>query len=79
MKENEIGTAIVESAIEVHRTLGPGLLESVYQQVLAYELREKGLMVEHEVQIPVYYKDMTFENGLRLRASAREEYAVYSC
>ena len=46
MTENEIGTIIVESAIAVHRDLGPGLLEIVYEVVLAHELRDRGLIVE---------------------------------
>ena len=46
MTENEIGTIIVDTAIEVHRQLGPGLLESVYEAVFAYELSAKGLRVK---------------------------------
>jgi GxxExxY protein len=46
MTENEIGTVIADSAVEVHRVLGPGLLESVYETALAYELLTRGLRVE---------------------------------
>lgn len=49
MTENEIGTIIIESAIQVHRNLGPGLLESVYEVVLDYELRQRGLKVDRQV------------------------------
>jgi GxxExxY protein len=53
MTENEIGKVILDSAIEVHRELGPGLLESVYETVLAYELKQRGLRVESEVPISI--------------------------
>ena len=65
MHENEIGTIVVESAIEVHRQLGPGLLESVYEICLAHELRERGLRVERQVPIPIKYKDIEFDEGFR--------------
>ena len=65
MKENEVGTVVIEAAIEVHRALGPGLLESVYEAVLAYELRERGLEVERQVAIPIRYKAIEFEEGFR--------------
>jgi hypothetical protein len=53
MTENEIGTIIVDTAIVVHRELGPGLLESVYMIVLEYELKQRGLEVKREVPIPI--------------------------
>ena len=53
MKHNDISGIIVDVALHVHRELGPGLLESVYQKVLAHELRKRGLRVEEEVPIPV--------------------------
>jgi len=57
MTENEISQLILDSAITVHRTLGgPGLLESVYQDALLYELRSRGLTVEKEVKVPVSYR-----------------------
>jgi GxxExxY protein len=65
MTENEIGTVIVESAIAVHRELGPGLLESVYEVALAYELRTRGLKAERQVPIPIKYKGIAFEEGFR--------------
>lgn len=63
MTENEIGTIIVDTAIEVHRQLGPGLLESVYEVVLAYELAARGLHVQRQVPIRITYKSMTFEEA----------------
>jgi len=59
MTENEIGTIIVNAAIVVHRQLGPGLLESVYEIVLAYELQQRGLGVNRQMPIPIRYQDMT--------------------
>lgn len=65
MTENEIGTIIVESAIAVHRELGPGLLETVYEVSLAHELRERGLRVERQVPIGIEYKGIRFDEGFR--------------
>ena len=65
MKENEIGTKVLEAAINVHRELGPGLLESVYEVTLARELSDLGLKVERQVQIPIIYKNIRFEEGFR--------------
>ncbi len=65
MDENEIGRIIVDAAIMVHRELGPGLLESVYEAVLAQELRDRGLKVERQVPIPIVWRGMTFEEGFR--------------
>jgi GxxExxY protein len=65
MHENEIGRIIVDAAILVHRELGPGLLESVYEAVLAQELRDRGLQVERQVPIPIVWRGMTFEEGFR--------------
>ena len=65
MKENEIGTRILEAAINVHRELGPGLLESVYEAVLAHELTGRGLDVERQIPIPIVYGDLRFDEGFR--------------
>ena len=65
MTENEIGTVVVTTAIYVHRELGPGLLESVYEIVLAKQLRKKGLRVERQVVIPIVFDGETFEEGFR--------------
>jgi GxxExxY protein len=65
MTENEIGTIIVDSAVAVHRELGPGLLETVYEVVLTYELEQRGLRVTRQVPIPIRYKGMTFDEAFR--------------
>jgi GxxExxY protein len=65
MKENEIGKNVVDAAIELHRLLGPGLLESVYETALAHELQLRGPRVDTQVSIGVEYKGIEFEQGFR--------------
>jgi GxxExxY protein len=65
MTENEIGKIVVDAAFQVHNRLGPGLLESVYETTLAYELRKRGLKVRRQVAIPIRYDDIEFEEGFR--------------
>jgi len=57
---------IIGAAIEVHRALGPGLLESVYESCLAYELRDRGMHVEEQQPLPVVYRDIRLEGAHRL-------------
>ena len=66
MTENEIPYAIIGIAIELHSKLGPGLLESVYEHTLAYELRKFGFFVEQQVPIPLIYEDVRLDCGYRL-------------
>ncbi len=65
METNELTHAIIGAAIEVHRRLGPGLLESAYRACLAYELRKRGFEVQEEVPVPVVYDDVKLECGFR--------------
>jgi GxxExxY protein len=65
MTENEVAKEIVDAAYKIHTTLGPGLLESVYQAVLEYELRKRGLGVEANQPIPVVYEGVHLEVGFR--------------
>jgi GxxExxY protein len=65
MHPNDITGAIIETAIDIHRRLGPGLLESVYRKVLTYELTKKGFQVQAEQPIPVVWDDMRLELGFR--------------
>ncbi len=58
--------AIVDAAIKVHKTLGPGLLESVYEACLYHELLQRGLRVERQVAVPIVYDGITLREGLRL-------------
>ena len=65
MSEEEIMKIIIEEAIYIHRKLGPGLLEHVYKTCLAYRLRKRGLLVETEKPIPVYFEEVSVECGYR--------------
>ncbi len=60
-----IASKIVNSSIKVHKTLGPGLLESVYQKCLTYELEKEGLKVDCEIPVPVKYNDINIDMGFR--------------
>jgi GxxExxY protein len=66
MKENELATLILDYAFALHRSLGPGLLESVYERALGYDLLEAGLQVQSQVPVPLVYKEIKFESGFRL-------------
>ena len=67
MTENEISKVIVDCAIIVHRTLGgPGLLEGVYEEALAWEVQEHGLRVDRQLQVPILYKGRQLGTPLRL-------------
>ncbi len=65
MNENAIGKEAVDAAVKVHRELGPGLMETVYEVVLARELEKRGLRVERQVPVPIVYGGMRFEEGFR--------------
>ena len=65
MTGDDIGRQIVDTAVQIHRSVGPGLLESVYEVILAHELRRKGLAVERQVSIPVEYEGLKFDEGFR--------------
>jgi len=62
----EVASCIVDAAIKVHRALGPGLLESAYQQCLAHELRKRGVKVETEVMLPIIYDGLQIDAGYRI-------------
>ncbi|MCF8320787.1 MAG: GxxExxY protein [Flavobacterium sp.] len=63
---NKVSYLIIGLAIEVHRNLGPGLLESAYQECLFYEIKKEGLIVEKEKSLPIIYKDLKLEHGYRI-------------
>jgi len=65
MKENEIGTKVLEAAIHVHRELGLGLLETVYEVTLVRELSDLGMSAQRQVEVPIIYKNIRFEEGFR--------------
>jgi len=66
MTENEISNIIIGKAIEVHKALGPGLLESAYQECLFYELKNEHFTVEKEKPMPIVYKDIRLDHGYRI-------------
>ncbi|MEI7676067.1 MAG: GxxExxY protein [Bacteroidales bacterium] len=76
MTENEISDKIIGCAIEVHKTLGPGLLESAYSECLYFELKKLGLKVEKEKPLPLVYKDVKLEVGYRLDLIVEEKVIV---
>ena len=65
MTADDVAREIVDACLKIHRKLGPGLLESVYESVLAYELKNRGLGVSIQVPLPVKYEDITLEVGFR--------------
>lgn len=65
MTENEIGAILVDTAVAVHRQLGPGLLESVYEIVMAYGLEQRGVPAQRQVPISIVYKTITFPEAFR--------------
>ena len=66
MNENDIAKIIVDRSLRVHRTLGPGLLESVYEEALSYELNQAGLGIERQVSLPVIYNGIRMDLGFRI-------------
>ncbi len=65
MTENEIGKSIVDIAIQVHRELGPGLLESVYEIAMTYQLQQRGYLVARQVPVAIEYQGHKFDEGFR--------------
>jgi len=76
MTEDEISKVILDSAIALHRELGPGLLESVYEVVLTHELKLRGLRVSRQVPIQIRYKGMTFDEAFRADLVVEEKVIV---
>ena len=66
MNENEISYKIIGAAIELHKNIGPGLLESAYENALAFDLRESGFNVKQQVSMPFIYKDIKQDIGYRI-------------
>ena len=73
---NETSGVVVDAAFQVHQTLGPGLLESVYEQCLQYELTSRGLDVKQQVQVPLLYKDLQFDCGFRIDLLVNDQVVV---
>lgn len=65
MTENQIAAIVVDAALKIHKTLGPGLLESVYQAVLSFKLQKRGLQIQQQVGLPVEYEGVKLDLGFR--------------
>lgn len=76
MKANDVTEQIIASAIEVHRALGPGLLESAYEACLVYELAERGLCFQRQAALPVIYKSVRIDCGYRLDLLVEQQIIV---
>ncbi|HUM64006.1 MAG TPA: GxxExxY protein [Anaerolineaceae bacterium] len=66
MNENEIAKISVDVAYKIHTRIGPGLLESAYQAMMVYDLRKRGLKIEAEISMPVYYDEIYLDAGYRV-------------
>ena len=76
MIENELSTKIIGCAIEVHKLLAPGLLESAYQECLYYELKQLGLKVKKEKPMPIVYKEVKLDHGYRIDLLVEEKVVI---
>jgi len=65
MTENEIGKIVVDCAVRLHRELGPGLLETVYEVLLTHMLQEAGMRIQRQVPIPIEFRGIRFDEGFR--------------
>ena len=65
MTHNEISSIVIDVALDIHRKLGPGLLENVYQEIMVYELQKRDLQVDKEVAVTVKWEDVTIGSGFK--------------
>jgi GxxExxY protein len=73
MTDKQLTSIIIGAAMEVHKSLGPGLLEKVYQECLFYKLKKEGLKVRKEVGVPLYFEDIHLECGFRIDLLVEEK------
>lgn len=76
MTENEISKIVFDSGLKVHRNLGPGLLESAYEECLYYELRKTGLMVEKQKALPLVYDEIRLDAGYRIDLQVENKFII---
>ena len=74
--ENALSKEIVDAAYKIHTKLNPGLLESVYEVILAHEIRKRGLLVQRQVPVPITWEDVQFEEGYRLDLIVQDKVLV---
>jgi GxxExxY protein len=73
---NRLSGIVVDAAVQVHKALGPGVLESAYAACMAYELRERGLVIQTQVELPIVYKNVQMETGYRMDLLVEEAVVV---
>jgi GxxExxY protein len=76
MEINEITGEIIDASIKIHKTLGPGLLESVYEEVFHYELTKRGFLSQRQAPLPVIYEEIKMDLGFRLDLLVEERVIV---
>ena len=76
MTENEIGKVVFECALKVHKTLGPGLLESAYEECMFYELKKSNLRVEKQKALPLVYEEVNLDVGYRIDIIVEDKFIV---
>lgn len=76
MDENEISKFVFESALKIHKVLGPGFLESAYEECLFYELKKSGLKVEKQKQLPLVYEEVRLDVGYRIDIIIEDKFIV---
>ncbi len=76
MTENEIATNVFDCALKVHQALGPGLLESAYEECLFYEIKENGLFIEKQKPLPLIYKEVKLDIGYRVDLLIEKKFIV---
>ena len=76
MTENQIAKIVFEAALKVHKALGPGLLESAYEECLCYELRKQGLKTEKQKPLPLIYEEVQMEVGYRVDLLVEDKFIV---
>lgn len=76
MTENEISKIVFDAALKVHQSLGPGLLESAYEECLFYELKKSGLLIEKQKPLPLVYEEVKLETGYRVDIIIENKFIV---
>jgi GxxExxY protein len=76
MSENDISKIVFESALKIHRILGPGLLESAYEECMFYELKKYNLKVEKQKQLPLVYEEVKLDAGYRIDIIVEDKFIV---
>ncbi|MBS7255235.1 GxxExxY protein [Flavobacterium branchiicola] len=76
MNENEISTIIIGLAIQIHKTIGPGLLENVYKECLFYKIKQRGLQVEKEKSIPLIFEEIKLDSSYRIDLLVENKFII---